>query len=200
MSHGGTTPDQEFWPGLFRQKVAANARFWLKQIAVQEATTSSLVRERDNIVKALTRALQLQTAWEPAVDLLLAFHPYVARQGAAIDWQRFVEASLEISRQQGNMVAEAALMDRLGELKRDQGDWAEAASCHEQAQQLSASAGDEAGRARSLTNLGHVYRLQRRDGKSAGYGPGQAQHGHRIHRAGRLAAGGIESAVGDSAV
>jgi hypothetical protein len=94
ISHAGTATDPECWADLFRQKVTTNARFWLEQIDAQEAATRSLVSERDNIVKALTWALQLRTAWEPAVDLLLAFHPYVARQGAASDWQRFVEASL----------------------------------------------------------------------------------------------------------
>ena len=71
------------WPELFRRKVAANARFWLGQVSAPLATPQSLATERGNVVKALIHALQLEAAWEPAVELLLAFHPYMARQGAA---------------------------------------------------------------------------------------------------------------------
>ncbi|MCL7453855.1 MAG: tetratricopeptide repeat protein, partial [Anaerolineae bacterium] len=162
MSQANAPREPGFWPALFREKVAANARFWLDQTAVQQLAMPSLASERENIVKALARALQLQAAWEPAIDLLLAFHPYMARQGALSEWQRFVEIGLDICRQQGNAAAEAALLDRLGEQRRDRGDWSAAAALHDQAQRLSAAAGDAAGRARSLTNLGHVYRLQRR--------------------------------------
>ena len=162
MSPANSVPDQSFWPDLFRQKVATNTNFWLGKVSLETIATPSVARERGNIVKALTRALQVRAAWESALDLLLAFHPYMARQGAGSDWQWFIETGLEISRQLSNVTAEAALLDRLGELKRDAGDWPGAAACHKKAQELSRVAGDEAERARALINLGYVYRLQRR--------------------------------------
>jgi tetratricopeptide (TPR) repeat protein len=154
--------DQDFWPSLFRRQVAANARYWTQQIADRPGDAPRLHAERHNIVKALNRALQLEAAWTPALDLLLVFHPYMERRGVMAEWEQYVEASLEISRRQGDQAAEAALLDRLGELKRDQGNWAQAASCHETACQQYEAIGDIAGQARSLGNLGQVYRLQRR--------------------------------------
>ena len=162
VSPANSVPDQSFWPDLFRRKVATNANFWLGKVSLETIATPSVARERGNIVKALARALQVRAAWDPALDLLLAFHPYMTRQGAGSDWRWFVETGLEISRQLSNVTAEAALLDRLGELKRDAGDWPGAAACHEKAQELSGVAGDEAERARALINLGYVYRLQRR--------------------------------------
>jgi tetratricopeptide (TPR) repeat protein len=142
--------------------VANNARYWAEQIAGRPADAPTLHRERDNIVKALGRALQLDAAWEPAADLLLTFHQYMERQGALADWERFIEAGLEISQRQGDLAAEAALHDRLGELKRDQGDWTGAIACHRKAYTLCEERGDRAGCARALANLGQVHRLQRR--------------------------------------
>jgi tetratricopeptide (TPR) repeat protein len=162
LSHAATALEPDFWPSLFRRQVAANAQYWTKQIATHAADTPHLYAERDNIVKALNRALQLEAAWSPAVDLLLAFHPYMERQGVMAQWEQYVKATLEISRCQGDQPAEAALLDRLGELKRDQGDWAGAATYHEQACQIYETIGDATGRARALGNLGQVYRLQRR--------------------------------------
>lgn len=74
-------PGGEDWPALFRRQVANNARYWAQQIAGRPADTPMLHQERDNIVKALGRALQLDAAWDPAADLLLVFHQYMERQG-----------------------------------------------------------------------------------------------------------------------
>ena len=129
LSGENRVPGQENWPALFRRQVTNNARYWAELVAAHPADAPELHRERDNIVKALGRALQLDAAWEPAADLLLGFHKCVERQGALADWERFVQASLEISRRHGDVVTEAALRDRLGELRRDQGGWTAAAAC-----------------------------------------------------------------------
>jgi tetratricopeptide (TPR) repeat protein len=81
--------------------------------------------------------------------------------GAWAGWAWLLETGLEISRQQGDTRRQAALLDRLGDLKRNRGDWDAAVACHQEARSLSESVGDELGRARALANLGHVYRLQR---------------------------------------
>jgi tetratricopeptide (TPR) repeat protein len=162
LSQARGAPDGERWPDFFRRQVVANARFWGTQIAAEPRDAPLLHVERDNIVKALNRALQLEAAWTPAMDLLLAFHPYMERRGVMAAWERYVQACLEISRQRGDLAAEAALLDRLGELKRDQGDWAEAVTCHERACQQYGRIGDVAGRSRALISLAQVYRMQRR--------------------------------------
>ena len=155
------------WSDFFHQQVSANARYWLEQIAAHSVEAPLLHRERENIVKALDRALQLEAAWEPASHLLLAFHPYMERRGVMADWERFVEASLELSRRKGDVAAEGALLDRLGELKRDQGFREAAAACHQRAHLLCEGAGHTGGSARALANLGHVYRLERRYAEAA---------------------------------
>jgi len=109
--------------------------------------------ERDNIAKALSRALQLETAWDATTDLLLAFHPYTEPTGSWTEWEWYLEAGLQISREKQDVASEAALLDRLGDLKRDRGEWAAAAAYHEQAYQLSSTVGNEAGCARALTSL-----------------------------------------------
>ena len=167
MKDVGRVAEQRAWSAFFHQRVSANARYWLDQIAAHSVEAPLLHRERDNIVKALDRALQLEAAWEPASHLLLAFHPYMERRGVMADWERFVEVSLELSRQKGEPAAEGALLDRLGELKRDQGFREAAAACHEKAHLLCEGVGDTAGSARALANLGHVYRLERRYGEAA---------------------------------
>jgi len=156
------TTGKGFWPAFFRRQVAANVRFWLGRINAHRAPAPLLHRERDNIVKALSRALQLEPAWELATDLLLTFHPYVERQGIWADWERFLEIGLEISQRQGNVTHEAALLDRLGELKRYQGDLTAAVACHKDAHRLGNRIEDVTRCAYALTNLGHAYRLQRK--------------------------------------
>ena len=162
LNQPSSVPDQELWADLFRRQVAANARFWVEQLAGHPEAIVRAHPERDNIIKALGRSLQLEAAWAPATDLLLAFHPYMERRGVMAEWEQFVEACLEICRRHGDLAAEAALLDRLGELKRDQGAWDEAVTCHLEAYQRYEQLGEGVGRARALGNLGQVYRLQRR--------------------------------------
>ena len=100
LSPADTGTDQDFWPSLFRRQVAANARYWTQQVADRPGDALRLHTERHNIVKALNRALQLEAAWTPALDLLLTFHPYMERRGVMAEWEQYVEASLEISRRQ----------------------------------------------------------------------------------------------------
>ena len=161
LNQPDTMPDPEPWADLFRRQVAANARFWIDQIAGHPAGMTGAHLERDNIVKALSRALQLETAWAPATDLLLAFHPYMERRGVMAEWEQFVVSFLEVCRRQGDLAAEAALLDRLGELKRDQGAWDEAVTYHREASQRFEELGKGAGCARALGNLALVHRLQR---------------------------------------
>ena len=99
-----------------RRQVAANAHFWLEQISTSPASASVPHRERDNIVKALSRALQPEVAQDLALELLIAFHPYAERQGIWTNWQQFLEIGLELSQQKKDAACEAALLDRLGEL------------------------------------------------------------------------------------
>jgi len=122
LSLAGRTPDLESWRTFFRQQVVSNAEFWLEQITQHQASPALLQRERDNILKALTRALQVPAAGQSAVSLLRAFHPYMERQGALAQWESLAVASIEICRRQGNKADEASLLDHLGELKRDQGE------------------------------------------------------------------------------
>jgi tetratricopeptide (TPR) repeat protein len=162
VSLAGRTPDLEAWRTFFEQQVASNARFWLEQITQREASPALMQRERDNILKALSRALQVPAAGQSAVNLLRAFHSYMERQGALTQWEHLVVTSIELCRREGNKADEASLLDHLGELKRDQGEWAQAAVYHETASRLHALLGDTARSARALTNLGQVYWLQRK--------------------------------------
>jgi hypothetical protein len=57
LSRQDPVPVQEDWPALFRRQVANNARYWAEQIAGRPADAPTLHQERDNIVKALGRAL-----------------------------------------------------------------------------------------------------------------------------------------------
>ncbi|RPI58660.1 MAG: hypothetical protein EHM56_01210, partial [Chloroflexi bacterium] len=150
----GTEPG--FWPDFFRQKAAANALFWLDHVSRAPSSTATLNRERDNVAKALSLGLQVETAWQPAIELLLASHRYMEWHGSWRDWEQFLAAGLEISRQRGDVASEAAIVDRLGDLKRNEGDLAAAIACHEQAAQLNGQIGNAVGRARALANLGHV--------------------------------------------
>ena len=82
LSQASTTPDEEAWPELFRQQVARNARFWSEQIRTRPVGTPLLHTERDNIVKALNRALQLEAAWATVVDLLVDLSTLAVRYPA----------------------------------------------------------------------------------------------------------------------
>lgn len=162
LSEGAAAPDQKDWPLFFRGRVAANVRFWLARVAEPQATGELWYEEWHNVVKALGMALRLEATWDLAIDLLLAFHPYMVRQGFWTDWEPFLQVGLEISQRQGDVACKAALLDRLGELKQYQGNWADAIACHQAAGQLSDEVEDKAGCARARVNLGYAYHLQGR--------------------------------------
>lgn len=157
-----TATEPETWQTFFQQGIATNVRFWLDQITTQGPTAPLLYLERKNIMIALDWALQLRDAWDYALKLLLSFHPFAERYGAWVEWERFLEAGLRICRRQNMKALQAALLDRLGELKRHQGDWLAAATCHRTACDLSAEAGEDATEARASANLGYVFLLLQR--------------------------------------
>ena len=170
----------EGWPAFFRRQVAANVRFWLEHVPAADAGGQATYPEHENVLKALDRALELETAWDEVVNLFATYHPFVERRGGWGSWVWMIERGLQVSRRHGNRWHEATLTDRLGEVHRYRGDWREAEACHRRAVELFRACDEApgetgpglgerpggeqvvAGEARALANLGEMYQLQHR--------------------------------------
>ncbi len=118
-------------------------------------------REREQALLTLSYAMKSEQSWPAARELLLALAPAMERAGHRDDWIPYLEQGIEVSRQLGDVRAEAELRWYLGVIL-------ERRSLYDAARhQLAASADqfaaldDRRGQARALNRLAFVACLQR---------------------------------------
>lgn len=117
----GVTPDSDSgtWPELFRQLIVTNSHYWFNQ------EVTGALREIPQVLKALSYALSLAEAWEPARALILRLSPPLIRQGYGADWERILTRAINRSAEEKDP-AEIDFLLQLGMLYRLQGRLSEA--------------------------------------------------------------------------
>ena len=120
------------WPQIFRQLVVTNCRYWL---SCAQDNVDTVLPETPQVLKALSFALSVSEAWEPARNLLLHLSPLMIRQGQGVTWENFLTKAIVRSPEEKD-AAEIEFRLQLGKLYRLQGRLSEARNCFQKALNL----------------------------------------------------------------
>lgn len=146
------------YPDLFRENILANTRYWLQKL--DKAGLS--VGERGNVLRALSYALELDSAWPVASQLTLKLAPLMEQQGIWEEMHPLLGLAIETSRKQGDLSSEAACLVFRGNLYRLQSHLEQADQAYGEALAIYRRQGDDIGEATVLNRLAYSYRWQQR--------------------------------------
>ncbi len=145
---------------FFRQSIYNNLRYWQRWAEKHLSHPDALTTERDSILRALTFAMKLETAWELDYQLILRFSSFMERGGHWQAWESLLRRAIHTARQLGKTGDEAGLSALLGLMLQRQQKYRAAIAQHRHAIQTARRAGNRYAQARSLTNLGYLYVLR----------------------------------------
>jgi tetratricopeptide (TPR) repeat protein len=121
------------------------------------------------VFHALTYALQLEEAWSPVRDLLLALAPRMEQAGYRHDWMAYLEQGIAQSRVLRDRETEAELRFHLGVLYHHQGHLQEARREFEDNQEAYRAAGDAHRQGRARNRLAQTARSEGHLEEAAGH-------------------------------
>lgn len=146
------------YPDLFRENILANTRYWLEKID----KTGLSAGELGNVLRALSYALELDSAWPVASQLTLKLAPLMEQQGIWEEMHALLGLAIETSRNQGDLANEAACLVFRGNLYRLQSHLEQADQAYSEALAIYRRQGDDVGEATVLNRLAYSYRWQQR--------------------------------------
>jgi len=143
---------------LFRHLVTKNVSYWHTWANNHLVDVLDVDRERDNIIRAISFALDLEeTAWSTVRPLIELFSPYVERRGIWENWSDLLSRAIIVARQLGDLEGAANLLGILARLLYRQSRFRESVAAYRQAIHLSRQIQYRFGEARACTNLGYFY-------------------------------------------
>ncbi|HRV92931.1 MAG TPA: tetratricopeptide repeat protein [Anaerolineae bacterium] len=107
----------EVWPGVFRQLIITNSRYWLN---CAQTDPDHFVRELPQTLRALNYGLAIPEAWESSRDLMRCLNDVMMRRGQGIEWETYLAQGIARSSQLDDPV-EIEFRLYLGNLYRLQG-------------------------------------------------------------------------------
>ncbi|HFB52248.1 MAG TPA: tetratricopeptide repeat protein, partial [Anaerolineae bacterium] len=150
---GDTAARQAF----FRQSIHNNLRYWQAWAETHLSHPDALTTERDGIIRALSFAMKLESAWDLDYRLILQFSSFMERGGHWQAWESLLRHAMRTARRFGKIEEEAGLAALLGLMLQRQQKFAAAIAQHRYAIKTARQAGNHYALARSLTNLGYLY-------------------------------------------
>lgn len=112
----------EVWPGVFRQLIITNSRYWLD---CARTDPDHFAQETPQALRALNYGLAIPEAWEPIRDLMGCLNEVMMRRGQVIEWETYLAQGIARSNQLNDPV-EIEFRLYLGNLYRLQGRLPEA--------------------------------------------------------------------------
>ncbi len=155
-----------------KRTITANARYWLAYLDARAEDVPLAEFDIRGAARALDALMTVPEAWSLTLALALALHPHLERRGYWSNWDDFLHVLAERARQRADRAAEVELLVRRGAVQRQRNDYPAAIVSQRRAWWLCRSplvweqGNDQAGRARALSNLGDLYRLQGRFGRA----------------------------------
>jgi tetratricopeptide (TPR) repeat protein len=143
----------------FHNVVLINLTYWQDWLdAVEDRDVEELDGERDNVVKAITLALDLgKPAWPVVHQLLIAFSPYMERRGQWGIWNTILHQAVSLADQAGDDPKRATLLALLARLLYRQSRFQESIAVYRQTIRVARKIDDPFEEARACTNLGFFF-------------------------------------------
>ena len=148
-----TQPYAEF----FRHSVLEDIPYWERYLKDNATDNAALQCKREQIIKNIQFALDLERAWQPLQTLIPALSPYMERWGYWKQWQETLEYALQVAHHHQDKVGEVSLSALLARLLFQQSRYQEAICAYRRTIRLARQIGDHFNQARTYTNLGYHY-------------------------------------------
>ncbi|HMQ50990.1 MAG TPA: tetratricopeptide repeat protein [Anaerolineae bacterium] len=142
---------------IFQQYVLANLAYWQSYIAAKLSDTPAMDRSRDQILRGLLFAIELQAAWPAVSELIETLAAYMERRGYWEAWQRVLTQALAVAQQSNDQASVVRLSGLLARLAQRQSDFRRAVHYYRRTIHLGRRLGDRYNEARACSNLGYLY-------------------------------------------
>ncbi len=142
---------------FFQQTVLRNLAYWQTRLNTNAVDVTTLDRELNNIVKAVSFALKIKEAWPPALALVTTLSPLMERRGYWDTWHWALTHSLGTARRLGDTAGEVTLSALLARLLFQQSRSKEAVVFYRHTIRLARQVGDDFNEARACSNLGYHF-------------------------------------------
>lgn len=152
--------NRDHWASILRRQKQANVERWLRTLAADEATNELVIRDYDNLLRALEDALATPESFTLAYDLVRRLYPLVF--GFA-DWERwlaYLEQALVISRAIGQEEEEAHLLNLMANILVQQGNLSLAEQYFQESAALFKQREDLLNYGKLLSKLSHICGLK----------------------------------------
>ena len=160
MSMNTPNSTNTHWRTVLEEQQLANAERWLTLLAQEDDPADMVIREYDNLLRALEIALQKPDFFDLAYRLIEQL--FVIVFGYA-DWDRwliYLNEAIGMSQVLGRAYEEANLLSLAGNIFVYKSDFEEAVGFYQRCIQKYQALDDEANHALTLTKLANVYILQ----------------------------------------
>jgi tetratricopeptide (TPR) repeat protein len=149
---------------FFQERILFNIDYWRSYLSHHEIT--ALDAERNQIIKAIAFALELQEAWPSVCPLMLNFSPYMERRGYWDEWKHILSQALQVAHTLQDQKTEVNLSILIARLSFQQNQFKTAIKFYRHTSQIARQIGDIFNTARAYTNLG-FYFIERGDWQRA---------------------------------
>jgi len=149
--------DVESRADYFQHRILLNLQYWKDYIAVHSSDIGALDSERHGIIRAISFALALDSAWPAAYELIIAFSSHMERRGYWEPWNAVLSRAIEVAQRAGDTTADVNLSALSARLLQRRNCFKEAIACYLRTIRLSRHTRDDFNEARACTNLGYLY-------------------------------------------
>jgi tetratricopeptide (TPR) repeat protein len=154
MSQPISQPDK--WRAVLQQQRLANIEFWLDKLDTCEDLASFVLKEYDNLLHALEKALQQDDLFDLAYHLIRKLDLIVF---GYVDWDRwliYLDEGVQISRRLQREAERAYLMECIGNIHLHRAEIQEAEIIYLETAEIFQRLGEQDRYARSLSRLGQI--------------------------------------------
>ena len=145
------------YAGVFRERVLANTRYWLDRVTDLAAQAADLDQDREQLIRAVGFALDLEAAWPAARELVIALAPLMERRGHWENWSQLLERAVGAAQQANDSGSSLTLRAMLARLRQRQGRLAEAIVYYQRNIRLAHRLHNDFEEGRACTNLGFIW-------------------------------------------
>lgn len=142
---------------VFRDRVLANTRYWLDRVTGPAVEAADLDQDREQLIRAVGFALDLEAAWPVARELVIALAPLMERRGQWENWSQLLERAVQAAQQAGDGDGDLTLTALLARLRQQQGRLNEAITYYRRNIRLARRLRHRFEEGRACTNLGFIW-------------------------------------------
>jgi tetratricopeptide (TPR) repeat protein len=161
MANAVLTNTQSY-ANFFRRRVLSSTQHWRTYVAAEVTDTAALDRGRNQIVRAILFALELEEAWPAARELIETLSPYMERRGEWGTWNPVLSRALEAARRSQDRAGMVSLSALLARLLQRQSRFRQAIAYYRYTIHSARQIEDRYNEARACSNLGYLYVEQSR--------------------------------------